>query len=146
MGSVQLSTPESESPHVNVTVTSSRYQPAAFAARSGAPEIEGGVLSMLSVAVSEVVLPALSSATPVTAWPWPCVATVCGAVQDAKPDSVLWSAQAKVTVTDVLFQPLPFGTGDCVCVIVGAGLSMRIVMVECASALSARSTLQYSSV
>ena len=76
--------------------------------------IVGLVLSMLTVAGSVAVLPALSIAVPVTGWSPPSVVTVCGAVQLAMPDSA-WSAQVKVTVTSALFQPLPFAAGSSVC-------------------------------
>ncbi len=63
----QTSTPESVSPQVKLTVTSALYQPLPLATRSGAALIVGAVLSMLTVARSVAVLPALSTAVPVTA-------------------------------------------------------------------------------
>ena len=106
----QVSTPDSPSAQAKVTVTSPSYQPLAFAGRSGTAAMVGGVLSMLTVAGSVAVLPALSVAVPVTGWPLPSPVTVCGPVQLASPDSA--SAQENVTVTLPLFQPLTFGGGD----------------------------------
>ena len=53
----------------------------------------GFVLSMLTVAGSVAVLPALSSAVPVTGWFWPSVVLVWGAVQLAMPESESVAAQ-----------------------------------------------------
>src|SRR4051794_5088767 len=64
----QSASPESVtwSAQLNVTVTSSLYQPFPLAARSGDAEIVGGLRSMLTVAVSLAELPALSVAAPAT--------------------------------------------------------------------------------
>src|SRR5262245_24708065 len=48
----QVATPESASPQVKWTVTAPLYQPAALGARSGAPLIDGAVLSSITVAWS----------------------------------------------------------------------------------------------
>ena len=69
-------------------------------------------MSMLTVAGSVAVLPALSVAVPVTVWPRPSVVLVCGSVHEARPESA--SPHVKVTVTLELFQPLPFAAGLCV--------------------------------
>ena len=106
----QVATPESASPHVKETVTSALYQPLAFGARSRAEEMVGSVLSMLTFAGSVALLPALSTAVPVAAWFAPSLEIVKGAVQLAIPDTP--SAQVKVTVTFVLFQPFAFADGD----------------------------------
>ena len=104
-------------------MTSALYQSFAFGARSRAESIVGLVLSMLTVAGSVVLLPALSVAVPMTDWFWPSVETGWGVVQLAIPDS--GSAHVKVTVTFVLFQPLRFASGAWVWPIVGADLSIR---------------------
>jgi len=65
----QVATPDKLSSQLKVTVTSWLYQPFASGDRSGAPVIVGGVVSMLTVAGSVAVLPALSVPMPVTAWP-----------------------------------------------------------------------------
>src|SRR3954471_15841172 len=103
--------PDRSSLPSNETVTSSEYQPAPFAARSGAPVMAGAVLSMLTVAVPLTRLPALSVAVPVTSCALPSVVTVCGAVHSMRPDRVVWSAQEKLTATSVLFQPWAFWSG-----------------------------------
>src|SRR6185437_1221578 len=87
-GAGQVLTPESASAQMKLMVTLSLYQLLPLAARSAAPLIVGGVLSMLTVARSVVVLPALSPAVPSTGWPWPSVVTVWGAVQLATPERV----------------------------------------------------------
>ena len=65
-GPVTVSMPDRPSSPSKETVTSSEYQPAALAARSGAPVMVGAVLSRLTVAVPVTLLPALSVAVPVT--------------------------------------------------------------------------------
>ena len=77
-GPVTVSMPDRPSVPSKETVTSSLYQPAALAARSGAPVMVGAVLSMLTVAVPVTLLPALSVAVPVTFCALPSVVTVCG--------------------------------------------------------------------
>ena len=136
----QFATPERLSAQMNITVTFPLFQPLPFAAGVRLAMIVGAVLSMLTVAGSACLLPALSSAVPVTSWPWPSVVTVCGAVQLLMPASA--SAQVNVTVTSPLFQPAPFASGDCVCLIVGAVLSMETCTVLAFSTLPAASTLQ----
>ena len=137
-------TPERASPHVKATVTSALYQPAALAARSTEPEMVGAVLSRLTTAGSVALLPARSTAVPGTGCAAPSVEIVCGAVQEAIPDSA--SVQSKVTVTSELFQPAAFAAGDRVCPIVGGVRSIRTVAVRGTSMLPALSTLQKASV
>src|SRR5438045_358702 len=114
--------PETASLQVKVTVTSVLFQPAPLAAGVRLPPIAGAVVSMLTVAGSVALLPALSTAVPGTGWLAPAVATVVGAVQVAMPERA--SAQVKVTVTSVLFQPAPFAGGVCAWLIVGDVLSI----------------------
>src|SRR5437763_227480 len=142
-GVVQLATPDRPawSAQVKPTVTLALYQPLALAGRSGAAEMVGGVLSMLTVAGSVAVLPALSVAVPVTGWSVPWVVTVWAAVHPAMPDRA--SAQVKVTLTSVLFQPWVLAAGAWVWLMVGAVMSILTVMVWTSSVLSALSTLQY---
>src|SRR5947209_1796326 len=111
----------------------------------------GLALSMLTLAVSVAVFPAVSLAVPVMGWLAPSVATVCGAVHPplaGMPERL--SAQLKVTVTSVLFQPFPLAAGSCVWPIVGASLSICSVMLWPAALLSSRlpalSVLQYVTV
>src|SRR3954449_1877790 len=138
--------PERASSPSKETVTSSEYQPAAFAFRSGAPVIVGGALSMLTVAVPVMLLPALSVAVPVTFCALPSVVTVCGSVQSFRPDSVVWSAHEKLTATSVLFQPLAFCSGDWLGVMLGEERSTLTVKAWAASLLPALSTDQYFTV
>src|SRR3954467_1450164 len=97
---------------------------------------------MLTVAGSVAVLPAVSTAVPVTVWLAPSPVTVWGAVQLAMPDKLDWSSQLKVTVTSVLFQPLPLAAGSWVWPIVGGVLSILTWISLWASLLPALSTLQ----
>src|SRR5438034_11358780 len=61
--------PESASPQLQCTVTSSAYQPAPFGAVVGAPLVLGGVLSMLiGPTLVDAPLPAASAAVPLTDW------------------------------------------------------------------------------
>ncbi len=103
----------------------------------------GLVVSMLTVAGSEAVLPALSVTVPVTVWSLPSVPTVLFGPQLATPEPPL-SPQVKVTVTAPLFQPFAFAAGDWAWVIVGGVLSMLTVTVFADSVLPALSVLQYS--
>src|SRR5437870_3442158 len=98
--------PDRVSAQVKLTITSSLYQPKLLAARSGAARMVGAVLSMLTAAGWVVLLLALSTATAGAGWFWPSAVRVCGPVQLATPERL--SAQVKVTVTSVLFQPLAF--------------------------------------
>src|SRR5947207_11895297 len=67
----------------------------------------GGVVSTLMTGDATVaMLPALSTAVPVTDW-LPCALSVTGGEQEATPDSA--SEQLKVTVTGCLYQPFALG-------------------------------------
>ena len=72
----------------------------------------GEVLSMLSVTVIGVLLPARSTAERVTVCPAPSVLTVTEAGQVAMPLPL--SSHVKLTVTSVLFHPAAFGAGEVV--------------------------------
>src|SRR5258708_38684044 len=82
----------------------------------------GLVLSMLTRTVSGVLLPALSTPTPVTVSPRPSVVSVTGGEQLLTPLPA--SSQAKATVTLVLFQPAAFDGGGRVALMVGASVSV----------------------
>jgi hypothetical protein len=102
------------------------YQPFAFGAVVGAPLNVGAVLSTLiplTVVLDE--FPAASVALPVTDCAVPSW-SVDGGAQVTTPDSA--SLHAKLTFTSVLFHPCVFGAGVAVPMIVGAVLSIRIVM------------------
>src|SRR5205814_9664179 len=137
----QLSTPERLSAQAKLTITSSLYQPLALAARSGAAPIVGAVLSMLTNAGSEALLPALSSAVPSTVKAMPSVVLVCGPVQLATPERS--SPQVKLTTTSVLFQPLALAAGAWTWLMVGEVRSILTCALLAASMLPALSTLQY---
>src|SRR5262249_33823653 len=102
-------------------VTSDLFQPAAFGAGLACAEIVGGVRSMAKVTLALAVLPALSTACPVTTWLAPSVLTATGAGQLAIPEVA--SVQVNVTVTLVLFQPPGFTSGFTAAVMVGGSLS-----------------------
>src|SRR2546425_255751 len=79
---------------------------------------------MLTVAPAPAALPALSVAVPLAGCAAPSALSGIGAVQLATPEVA--SAQVNVTVTGVLFQPLPFAGVEVAALIVGAVWSMRI--------------------
>jgi hypothetical protein len=64
IGEVQLAMPDSESLHVNVTVTFELSQPFPFGGGDEIAEIVGGVLSMFNLMLVLAVFPALSVAVP----------------------------------------------------------------------------------
>src|SRR3954451_14418695 len=100
----------------------------------------GADLSMLTVAGSLALLPAVSVAVPGSGWSLPSCVSVSGVVQLAMPEPPV-SVHVNVMVTSVLFQPSALLAGTCVCVMVGADLSMRISAVLAGSTLPALSTL-----
>src|SRR5436189_205127 len=87
---------------------------------------------MLTLTGSAAPLPALSCAAPGTCWFWPSAVRVCGPVQLATPERL--SAQVKLTVTSVLFQPA--GAFD---VVVGAVRSILTGALFALVVLPARS-------
>src|SRR5206468_220872 len=91
-------------------------------ARSAAAWTVGSVLSTETLAGSVAVLPAWSTAVPVTGWSLPSPATTWSGVQEAIPESA--SSQRKWTVTSELFQPLALAGGDWVWPVLGALRSM----------------------
>ena len=106
-----------------VAVTSSSYQPFAFAAGRASTVMIGLVLSMLhrgrvGRGVACVVLDGAGHVLGRR----PRSVTVCGPVQLATPDSA--SEQVNVTVTFVLFQPSAFAAGVWVWPMVGEVLSI----------------------
>src|SRR5437870_2880125 len=142
-GGVQLATPDSESPQVKVTVglpVAMLYQPVT----AGLPGvmvrvIVGFVLSMLiPLTVEEsAVFPALSVQLPllVTNWPAPSPLKVAPATVFAFTPACTepLSAQAKLTVTSVLFQPCALPNGERLPVITGLVLSMLIPVIDAES-------------
>src|SRR5437763_6109024 len=79
---------------------------------------------LMPLTVAEAVLPALSLAVPVTDCAAPSLVRIVGPAQLATAESA--SAQVKLTVTSLLFQPAAFAAGDAAPVIVGGVLSTRI--------------------
>ncbi len=119
--------PERLSLQVQATVTSPVYQPLVFLVGPlGVPLSDGADLSMLiPPTVVLALLSALSTAVPVTDWLAPSPLSVVELVQLLMPDVA--SAQVKLTVTSLLFQPLPFAAGERLPVMVGAVLSSLTV-------------------
>ena len=106
-----MSTPDSASPQLNVTVTFELFQPLALAAGDALPLTVGGVLSTdTEVVLAVVELPTLSKPVPVTGCEAPSVETTWSPGQLATPDAA--SPQVKLTVTSVLFQPFELAAGD----------------------------------
>src|SRR5947207_11112560 len=113
--------PESASPQLQCTVTSSAYQPAPFGAVVGAPLMLGGVLSMLiGPTLVDAPLPAASAAVPLTDWCAPSPSSA-GLAQPTMPDSA--SSQANVTFTTSRYQSAAFGARSGAPAIVGGVLS-----------------------
>ena len=100
---------DSVSLHIKLTVTSELFHPFTFAAGAAVAVMLGEALSRFMLTLVVAVLPALSTAVPVTTWLAPFVDTIVGPEQEAIPDEV--SAHVKLTVTFELFQPLEFGAG-----------------------------------
>lgn len=133
--------------HANETVTSSSYQPAPLGARSFDAVTDGRVRSSLTVTDAVAVLPVLSVAVPPTRVPSVSSVTVRdadagevpSATQDATPEPPSSSAQVKVTVASLLFQPAPFGAGETSAVMVGAVSSAGVVANEAVRVLPALS-------
>jgi hypothetical protein len=115
-------TPAPASSHVNDTVTSVLFQPAAFADGDAVAVIVGARVSRLTVTEVVAVLPARSRAVPLTLWFAPSVDTMVSGGQYSTPDPA--SPHANVTVTSFLFQPAAFGGDDTNAVMVGGVLSM----------------------
>jgi len=128
VGPDRLDTPDKASVHVKLAVTGPLFQPNEFGLGLLEPMMLGGVRSMLiPLTVVEAVFPALSVQVPVADCPDPELPSIVGLVTDAMPDRE--SEQVKVTVTGLLFQPLPFGPGLAEPAIVGCVLSIFIVTV-----------------
>src|SRR6185503_14269054 len=109
--------PDRPSVQVNVTIASRVIHPALFGSGCTEATIVGAVLSILTVTLAEAVLPALSTAVPVTTCAAPSVVTVFDGEHVAIPDPV--SAHVKFTRTSIRFQPVSFGGGTAVAEIVG---------------------------
>src|SRR5213078_4370632 len=94
------------------------YLPPSATPATPATVMTGFVWSMfIGWTVTDALLPALSTAVPVTCWLAPSAVSVTGSGQLWTPDSA--SLQVKVTVTAVLFHPARLGAGLAVAVIVG---------------------------
>src|SRR6266545_5462862 len=121
----QVATPERTSAQVKRTVTAPPYQPSALGARSGAPLIDGAVLSSITVTWSVPRLPARSLAWPSTGWPGVSRVTSWSGVTEvgSTPEPRSSSTAAKWTVVSARFQPAAFGAGLTRWVTVGAMLS-----------------------
>jgi hypothetical protein len=91
--------------------------------------IVGASLSM-SMSFTDVLalLPALSTAVPLTAWFASLVVSVWSGPQDAMPDGA--SPHVNATVTSPLFQPAPFGAGEREPLIVGT-VASRLIVTDC---------------
>jgi hypothetical protein len=114
------STPETLSAHVKVTVTGSVRTLLFPEGDVAVAMIEGELLSRLIVTEveEEAPFPAWSTAVPVMLWAAPSLETVTGAGHVAIAKFA--SLHLNLTVTFVLFHPLPFGSGLIVLVITGA--------------------------
>lgn len=119
-----------------MTVTLELFQPAALAAGLAAEVMVGTVVSMFTVSVAVALFPALSVPVPFTAWFAPWVVRVVGPEQVDTPEVA--SVQAKLTVTDDLFQPKLSATGVWLGVMVGSVLS-RLMVTEVDAVLPALS-------
>ena len=118
--------PDTASAAVQWIGTSPAYQPSGPGPVTGAPERVGGSVStLMPLTVAVDVLPALSTAVPVTDWPAPLSDTVVAPGQLRIPDTV--SEQVKFTVTGPSFQPAAFGAGNRDPVITGEPLSSLTV-------------------
>src|SRR4051794_14224546 len=140
------STPDRLSSQVQATVTSPLYHPAAFGSVVATPDRVGEVVSTLMCwIVAVAVLPTLSTASPLTDCSAPSPTETGVGPQVLMPEPAV-SSQAKLTVTALLFQPLPFAAGVRLPLIVGSVVSTRIVMTlltfVSSSTLPARSALQ----
>ena len=110
MGEEQVATPDSASAQVKEVVTSTRRQPAAFAAGALEAVIDGAVLSMFSVTVRDVFFPFAATASRVTVCDAPSVVTATGDGHEAT--GLPFAVQVNVTVTFSRFQPAALGAGE----------------------------------
>jgi hypothetical protein len=121
LGDGQAATPDKESAHVKVMVTSVSFHPSELGKGEEDVVTVGGVSSRLTRMDVVARFPALSTAVPEICWLAPSVVTEIGDGQDATP--LVASEQANVTVTLELFQPARFGDGLTVAVTVGGTVS-----------------------
>ena len=141
MGWGHRATPDKESEQEKLTVTLVLFQPAESGAGETPAVMTGGVLSMLTCTLSELVTPALFVAVPGITWFAPSAVTVTGDGQLLTP--TLASLHANVTVTLELFQPLALGAGLRVAVIAGGGgIVMFTEVVELPVVLRPSSTVR----
>ncbi len=109
---------------VNDTTASVRCQPAGFGAGVTVAEIDGPVLTIFTVTLAVALLPARSTAVPMTVCV-PAAVTTIGGVHESMPDPA--SAHVNVTVASPSMVPSAFGAGVTAAVIVGFVLSMLTV-------------------
>lgn len=82
-----------------------------LAVHDGVPRV-GAACSRFIVAVTEALLPALSTAVPVAVWLAPSVDRVTGEAHEVMVTPLVGSVHVKVIATGLLFQPALFGVGD----------------------------------
>src|SRR5437764_14077740 len=107
------------------------------------------VSMLMPVTVTLALLPALSTAVPVTLWLAPLPVSVTSGWQLAMPDpgtpaAMAGSLHVKCTVTGPLYQPPALGEVVGAPEMVGAVWSILTLRLVATSALPALSTLQYS--
>ena len=135
---VPCTVPDMPSVQFQVSTTFVLFQPLAFGSVRPTNKIAGKVLSILTPAlVADAVLPALSVHVPDADCPTPSTLSVTGVVHESIPDKL--SVPLGVTVTLVLFHPLPFAAGDATTVVSGGVLSILIPVTVAAAELPARS-------
>src|SRR5205807_5468755 len=138
--------PESASLQLKLTVTLVLFQPAAFGAGVTLPVIVGAVRSILMLlTVTLALLPATSLTVPLADWLAPSLLSTCAAGQAVARPLPL-SAQLKLTVTALLFQPLALAAGVRLPLMVGGVWSTLRVRLWLPSTLPATSTDQYATV
>ena len=127
---------------LNLCVTALMYQPFAPAVPLTAPRAaSGAVLSMsMLLIVSLAVLPARSVTLLVTLWLAPSPkAPFSGQPLELSPEPPTLSEQLKLTVTSSLYQPLALAARSREAVMVGAVLSMSMLLIVSLAVLPARS-------
>lgn len=132
-GEGQVAIPESESPHVKLTVTGAVSHPLEFGAGEIFGITVGGVLSTLRRAEAVAVAPAASVTVPLTGMLAPSVETICGGGQAVIGAAPAAGVQVKLTVTLVLFQPAALGCGATTARICGG--TSEMFTVNCVEAV-----------
>jgi len=122
-GLVREATPDNESTQLKLTVTSELFQPLAFGGGEVLAVILGGVLSRFTETVTVAEFPALSVHVPMSCWSAPSIRIKTGGVREATPEPPSLSSHSKLTTTSELFQPLAFGVGVVLAVMIGGSVS-----------------------